>query len=183
MQVKIGETLLEAVVQSRPGDGAWNGRESKAVTFAGTYQEAVELFPNDVKWSVITEAGEEGVETDLSEFALAGPVTDNRDGTVTVKMGKYLRSEIIAMTIGETPRNHAEVSAVRTAIETAVQSLDDTAAASVVSLFPRLKQDGSLIKAGTRINYGGKIIRSAVDLWDRADHAPENAPALWEGLT
>ena len=100
MQVKIGETLLEAVVQSRPGDGAWNGRESKAVTFAGTYQEAVELFPNDVKWSVITEAGEEGVETDLSEFALAGPVTDNRDGTLTVKMGKPTADELLAIMMG-----------------------------------------------------------------------------------
>ena len=184
MKVKIGENLLEAVVQTRPNDTAWNGRESKAVTFAGTYQEAVSLFHNDVKWSVIYEAAEdsEAVETDLSAFALAGPITDNRNGTITAKMGKYLQAEIISMTIGEAPKNHADATAVREAIEMAVQSLDDGTASAVVSLFPSLKHDGSLIKAGTRINWNGKIIRAAVDLWDREEHAPEKAPNLWEGL-
>lgn len=187
MKVKIGEILLDAAIQTRPSDSAWNGRESKAVTFAGTYEEAISLFTNDVHWSVISENADEAgqtvqVETDLSVFALAGPVTDNRNGTVTVKMGKYLQQEIIRMTIGDAPKNHSEAAAFRSAIETAVQSLDDTAAASVVSLFPVLKGDGSLIKAGTRINWCGKIIRAAVDLWDREEHDPENAPNLWEGL-
>ena len=187
MHVKVNGAEFDAVVHTRPDDSAWNGRESKAITFAGTYEEAIALFSNDVQWSVISENVDETgqtvqSETDLSEFALAGPVTDNRNGTVTVKMGRYLQSEIIALTIGQMPKTQAEVSGVRSAIETAVQSLDDTAAASVVSLFPTLKGDGSLIKAGTRINWYGKIIRAAVDLWDREDHSPERAPNLWEGL-
>lgn len=184
MKVKVNNTLLEAVVQSRPSDSAWDGRESKAITFAGTYEEAVALFANDVKWSVVHETTEEteAYETDLSDFALAGSITDNRNGTMTVKMGKYLQSEIINMTIGQAPKTHAEAVNVRSAIETAVQFLDDNAAETVVSLFPALKGDGGLIRAGTRINHGGKIIRAAVDLWDREDHWPENAPTLWEGL-
>lgn len=182
MKIKVGDALLEGVIQSRPQDHAWDGRESKAITFVGTYDEAVALFRNDIQWSVVY-AGEEGeAETDLSEFALAGPVTDNRDGTVTVKMGKYLQEEIIRMTIGEAPQSHAEAVAVRSAIETAVQSLDEETSAAVVALFPTLKGDGSLIRAGTKINWGGKIIRAAVDLWDREDHSPENAPTLWNGL-
>ena len=72
---------------------------------------------------------------------------------------------------------------LRALVEQAAASLPDREASEGAALFPKMKHDGSLIKAGTRINYGGKIIRSAVDLWDRADHAPENAPALWEGLT
>ena len=184
MRVKVNGMELEAIVQTRPSDSTWNGRESKAITFAGTYAEAVELFQNDVQWSVVYAATEEheAVETDLSEFALAGAITDNRNGTITVKMGKYLQSEIIAMTIGEIPKNHADAVAIRDAIETAVQSLDNDIASSVVSLFPTLKQDGSLIKAGTRIQWGGKVIRAKVDLWDREAHSPENAPALWEGV-
>lgn len=182
MKVKIGGALLDAVIQTRPDDSAWNGRESKAITFAGTYDEAMEMFRDDAKWAVIYE-GEEGVvETDLSQFALAGPVTDNRDGTITVKMGKYLQEEIIRATIGEAPKTHADAVAIRGAIETAVQSLDEETSASVVSLFPTLKRDGSLVRAGTKINWGGKIIRAVVDLWDREDHAPNNAPTLWEGL-
>lgn len=184
MKVKVKDTLLDAVVQTRPNDSTWDGRESKAITFAGTYEEAVSLFTNDAMWSVVHEATEEteAFETDMSDFALAGSITDNRNGTMTVKMGKYLQSEIINMTIGQAPKTHAEAVSVRSAIETAVQSLDDTAAEAVISLFPTLKGDGSLIKAGTRINHGGKIIRATVDLWDRADHSPENAPTLWEGL-
>lgn len=184
MRVNVNGTELDAVVQTRPSDSNWDGRESKAITFAGTYAEAVELFQNDVKWSVVHEATEEheAVETDLSEFALAGAITDNRDGTITVKMGKYLQTEIIAMTIGEAPKTYTDAVAVRGAIEMAVQSLDSDIASSVVSLFPTLKKDGSLIDAGTKIQWNGKIIRAMVDLWDRDDHSPENAPTLWEGV-
>ena len=184
MKVKIGERILDATVQNRPVDTIWNDRESKAVTFAGTYAEAVELFKNDVQWSAFYETAEEHetVEVDLSEFALAGAITDNRDGTISVKMGKYLQSEIIAMTIGEAPKNLADAVAVRDAIEMAVQSLDNDTASVVVGLFPALKQDGSLIRAGTRVQWNGKVIRAKVDLWDREDHSPENAPTLWEGV-
>ena len=184
MKVKIKDTMLDAVVQSRPSDAAWDGRESKAITFAGTYAEAVNLFTNDAPWAMVYEATEEteAFETDMSDFALAGSVTDNRNGTMTVKMGKYLQREIIAMTIGAAPVTHAQAVNVRNAIETAVQSLDDDVSADVVSLFPSLKQDGSLIRAGTRINWHGKIIRAMVDLWDREEHNPVNAPTLWEGL-
>lgn len=183
MKVKIKDVLLEAVVQSRPEDTSWNGRESKAITFAGTYEEAVNLFTNDAAWFVVSEDLEGNVtEADMSDFSLAGSITDNRNGTMTVKMGKYLQTEIITMTIGEAPVTHAQAVSVRSAIETAVQSLDDAAASSVVSLFPALKQDGSLIKAGTKINWHGKIVKAMVDLWDRAEHNPDNAPSLWVGL-
>ncbi len=45
---------------------------------------------------------------------------------------------------------------------------------------PTLKEDGSLVAVGTRINWNGTIKRAAVDLWDRAEHNPDNAPTLWE---
>lgn len=182
--VKVNDQQLEAVVQTRPGDSAWDGRESKAITFAATYEEAMNLFSDGVPWSVVYTNPEDGqeMERDLSEFALAGPVTDNRNGTVTVKMGKYLDTELLTLSLGEIPRSHQEAVQLRTAIETASQSLDNNVAARAVALFPRLKCDGSLIKAGTRIQWQGKVIRATVDLWDREDHSPENAPSLWEGI-
>ena len=75
-----------------------------------------------------------------------------------------------------------EARTIRTIIETAAASLDDKTASIAPTLFPRLKQDGSLIKAGTRINYNGSIKRAAVDLWDTADNSPDNAPTLWEDI-
>ena len=62
------------------------------------------------------------------------------------------------------------------------ESATDSQASLAVSLYPTLKQDGSLIKAGTRINYNSTIIRAAVDLYDTETNSPENAPTLWETL-
>lgn len=62
------------------------------------------------------------------------------------------------------------------------ESATDAQASSTVSIYPTLKQDGSLIKSGTRINYNGTIIRAAVDLYDTETNSPENAPVLWETL-
>ena len=62
------------------------------------------------------------------------------------------------------------------------ESATDAQASSAVSVYPTLKQDGSLIKSGTRINHNGAIIRAAVDLYDTETNSPENAPVLWETL-
>lgn len=71
---------------------------------------------------------------------------------------------------------------LRAMIEAAAGNLTDADASTAAELFPRLKQDGSLVSAGTRINWGGKVKRAAVDLWDRTENNPENAPTLWEDL-
>ena len=71
---------------------------------------------------------------------------------------------------------------LRAMIEAAAGNLTDADASTAAELFPRLKQDGSLVSAGTRINWGGKVKRAAVDLWDRTENNPDNAPTLWEDL-
>ena len=76
----------------------------------------------------------------------------------------------------------AEALKLRAIVEQAAASLDDKTASEAPTLFPRLKQDGSLVRAGTRINHNGEIKKAAVDLWDTADNSPDNAPTLWETL-
>lgn len=71
---------------------------------------------------------------------------------------------------------------LRPLIEKAATSLDDQTASEGVQLFPSLKQDGSLVNAGTRINWNGKLMRAASGLWDRPENNPDNAPALWEDI-
>ena len=71
---------------------------------------------------------------------------------------------------------------LRTMIEAAAGNLTDADASTAAELFPRLKQDGSLVSAGTRINWYGKVKRAAVDLWDRTENNPDNAPTLWEDV-
>lgn len=76
----------------------------------------------------------------------------------------------------------AEALKLRAIVEQAAASLDDKTASEAPTLFPRLKQDGSLVRAGTRICHNGEIKKAAVDLWDTADNSPDNATTLWETL-
>ena len=76
----------------------------------------------------------------------------------------------------------SEALRLRKIIEQATVSLDDKTASEGAMLFPRLKGNGELVKAGARVNWNGKIKRAAVDLWDREENNPDNAPTLWEEL-
>ena len=71
---------------------------------------------------------------------------------------------------------------LRPYIVQASASLDDASASNAAELFPALKQDSSLVRAGTRINWHGVIKRAANDLWDREDSDPDHAPTLWEDI-
>lgn len=75
-----------------------------------------------------------------------------------------------------------EALKLRALLEQAAQSLPDKEASEAPTFFPRLKEDGSLVKAGARINWGGQVKRAAVDLWDSAENNPDNAPTLWENI-
>ena len=71
---------------------------------------------------------------------------------------------------------------LRPIIEQAAASLDDRTASEAETLFPRLKNDGSLIAAGTRINWHGVLKRAAVALWDTEANDPDHAPTLREDI-
>ena len=71
---------------------------------------------------------------------------------------------------------------LRPYIVQASASLDDASASNAAELFPALKQDGSLVRASTRINWHGVIKRAASDLWDTEANDPDNAPTLWEDI-
>lgn len=77
----------------------------------------------------------------------------------------------------------SEAIYLRSVVEQAATSLDDKTASTAATLFPRLKNDGSLVSAGTRINWNGIVKKAAVDLWDTAENNPDNAPSLWKDIT
>ena len=100
--VKINETLYPAEISGRVQDNDWDKRESKSIKLEMDYATAVALFVNGLAWSIVQQeevpvfdeqgnvTGTEVRETefDNSEYNLAGDITDHRDGTITVKMGK-----------------------------------------------------------------------------------------------
>lgn len=71
---------------------------------------------------------------------------------------------------------------IRSLAMTSAAEMDDVSASNLPEMFPKLKQDGSLVSAGTRINWNGQLKKAAVDLWDTAGSNPDNAPDLWEDL-
>lgn len=58
----------------------------------------------------------------------------------------------------------------------------DATASKVPAVYDELKEDGALVTAGTRINWNGKLMRAAVDLWDTTANNPDNAPTLWDEI-
>ena len=76
----------------------------------------------------------------------------------------------------------SEAIYLRSIVEQAATSLDDQTASTAATLFPRMKYDGKLIRAGTRINWNGTIKKAAVDLWDTQGNNPDNAPTLWSDI-
>lgn len=98
-----------AMISGKMVDREWDNRESKAVTLEMTYAEAAEIFVDGLSWSIVQReivpvedaqgalAQQEQVEQwDNSDFCVAGTITDNRDGTVTCKMGKKTASDVLA---------------------------------------------------------------------------------------
>ena len=80
--------------------------------------------------------------------------------------------------------NHIEnARKLRPIVERAVNSLDDQTASMATVLFGSMQYNGDLIPHGTRINWKGKLKRSAVDVWDTETNNPDNAPGLWEDIS
>lgn len=107
LYIKINDTLYPARVTLRPRDEGWDWRASKSITLEMTHAEADALFVNGIAWSEVTPAhtypklNGESVEipereTDCADYCVAGSITDHRDGTVTVKMGKKTDGEMLA---------------------------------------------------------------------------------------
>lgn len=71
---------------------------------------------------------------------------------------------------------------IRETLLAASAKMTDAEVSEAPDMLARMTYDGSLIKNGTRINWGGHIKRAAVDVWDREDQTPEAAPDLWEDV-
>lgn len=118
-------------------------------------------------------------------------ITDDEGNVVGVHDGYTTRGEhafsVAKITTAEQERDElASALAVEEAkkpyIEMLTENLDDATASTVIPLYPSMRYDGSLIRAGTRINWNGSLKRAAVGLWDREDSNPDKAPNLWEDI-
>lgn len=109
----------------------------------------------------------DGIYRDMTPEEIAAMQAEQRKWELSEKSRPLTESEINRLFITQN-------------IQTIIP--DDATASRAVEFHPGMKYDGSLIPAGTRINWNGKLKRAAVDLWDTKENSPENAPALWEDI-
>lgn len=101
MYIKIDENEYPIIsIENQKFDRGWDNRESASITLSISHDDAINLFDDEIKWSVIADTKEQE-EYDYSDYSKAGDVTDHRDGTVTVKMGKPTDKEILDILTGE----------------------------------------------------------------------------------
>lgn len=183
------ETPCEAAEHYR--DSAW-GRPTCTVTIKASAAEIAALLPNNAPWSlieredVLDESGAPTGQTvdherDMSEYSLSGDITDHRDGTVSIKMGKPTEVEsavgaVVALT-GEVV-NMARAAELRPMIEAAAMSLPDSDAATAVELFPKWAYPVSYIK-GNRVSDSGKLYKCRKAHTSQKSWNPAATPDLW----
>ena len=110
---KANKTEYPASIAGKITDRDWGNRESKAVTLEMTHAQAAQIFVDGLVWSIVQRDtvpvyGEDGQPTgemteqvqewDNSDYCVSGPITDNRDGTCTCKMGKKTEAELLRET-------------------------------------------------------------------------------------
>jgi len=105
--IKINNTLYPASISGKMSDSEWGGRPTKTIRLTMPYSTAVELFVDDVQWSIVEEYEDENNqpvqnEYDNSDYCLAGDIIDHRNGILSVKMGRATAEEILSIITGGT---------------------------------------------------------------------------------
>lgn len=196
IHIKVNNTEYPAAISGANNDRTWDGRDAKTVTLTMTHDQVAALLPDNTPWSIVQrdmvdvldEQGKPTGETkevvneyDNSEYSLAGDITDHRDGTVSIKMGKPTETESAKATVtalaGE-PVTYARAVKLRPIIEQAAVSLSDAAAATVPELITAWTYPVDYAE-GDRRSYGGKVHKCRQAHTSQADWTPDKTPALW----
>ena len=194
--IKVNQTEYPAAVNGVNNDRTWDGRDTKTITLTMTHAEVAALLPDNTPWSIVQretvdvldEQGQPTGQTkevvneyDNSAYSLAGDITDHRDGTVSIKMGKPTDAEnavgaVVALT-GEVV-TVARAAELRPMIEAAATSLPDSDAAKAVELFPTWAYPISYV-VGNRVSDGGKLYKCRQAHTSQEGWKPAATPALW----
>lgn len=203
--IKVNNTEYLATITGILKDREWGEREVKSIRLTMTATDAAALLPDNTPWSIVqrdtvpkydsdgqpTGETEEIVnELDNSMYSLSGAITDHRDGTVSIKMGKPTETEnavgaVVALT-GEVV-TMARAAELRPMIEQASASLSDGEAAKSPELFPRWADHiGETVKPGDRrsdMDESGVLhvyrVNKGQGHTTQENWPPHSTPAMW----
>ena len=203
--LKVNGQEYPAKFISKYQDLNWDKRETQTIYLSMSHDAVAALLPDNTPWSIVQrdmvdvldEQGKPTGETkevvneyDNSEYSLAGDITDHRDGTVSIKMGKPTESELSEATVtalvGQsiTPQRAARL---RPVIEQASASLSDGEAAKSPELFPRWADHiGETVKPGDRrsdMDESGVLhvyrVNKGQGHTTQENWPPHSTPAMW----
>lgn len=203
--IKVGGQEYPATLIYNYKDRNWDMRETQTVHLTMPYAQAAALLPSGTPWSNVfretkDKLGNDGnptgeteevvTEEDMSAYSLAGEITDHRDGTVSIKMGKPTETEnavgaVVALT-GEVV-TMARAAELRPVIEQASASLSDGEAAKSPELFPRWADHiGETVKPGDRrsdMDESGVLhvyrVNKGQGHTTQENWPPHSTPAMW----
>lgn len=194
--IKVNGQEYPATLIYNYKDLNWDMRETQTVHLTMPYAQAAALLPDNTPWSIVQrdtvpkydEDGQPTGETeevvnewDNSAYSLSGAITDHRDGTVSIKMGKPTETESAKATVtalaGE-PVTYARAVKLRPIIEQAAVSLSDGEAASVPELITAWAYPVDYAE-GDRRSHGSKVYKCRQAHTSQADWTPDKTPALW----
>lgn len=194
--IKVNNIEYPATITGEHKDRTWNERETKNIHLTMTTTEAAALLPDNTPWSIVqrdtvpkydsdgqpTGETEEIVnEWDNSVYSLSGAITDHRDGSVSIKMGKPTETESAKATVtalAGAPVTYARAVELRPIIEQAAVSLSDGEAATVPELITAWAYPVAYAE-GDRRSYGGKVYKCRQAHTSQTDWNPAATPALW----
>lgn len=205
IHIKVNNTEYPAEINGNPKDRSWGDRATKTITLTMPYAQAAALLTTGTPWSIVQretvdvldEQGKPTGETkevvneyDNSEYSLAGDITDHRNGTLSIKMGKPTEAEnavgaVVVLT--GTVVTMARAAELRPMIEQASASLSDGEAAKSPELFPRWADHiGETVKPGDRrsdMDESGVLhvyrVNKGQGHTTQENWPPHSTPAMW----
>ena len=166
-------------------------RDVLTLTIEGEYAAVAADFVDGATFVIVDDMQ---AEYEYDTHTVAGPITDNRDGTVIIKMGaantaeqdaldKAAKAEAAVVSLaGCTPVNQEEVTMMRATIEAAITLMSDERAAEAPSL-SKAWVVGETVQPGDRRYYAptGRLckVRDGQGHTTQASWTPDQTPAMW----
>lgn len=200
MQIKVNnKTYPASSVYGRTEALAGFNRDVITMILEGTYADVSADFISGAMFTVVDD---NGGEYTYDTYGVAGPITDNRDGTCTIKMGKNNTSEQDAIAAqqaaqaetakvsqdlvtlaGKSVSSDTDISALRLTFEAAADKLSDNDAKIAPSLTKAWTTNEAVVTGGRRyFAPNDSLYKSLQDHITSVNTFPDTATDYWVKL-
>lgn len=200
MQLKINNQTYE-LVSSTGATEFLKGYNRDVITLTAemTYQQAALAFVDNAEFTIVDTVDDVTTEFEYKDHGVPGPITDNRDGTVTAKMGKNNTSEQDALDAqqaaeaqaakvsqslvtlaGKSVSSDTDISALRLTFEAAADKLSDNDAKIAPSLTKAWTTNEAVVTGDRRyFAPNDSLYKSLQDHITSVNTFPDTATDYW----